>query len=352
MSELAPRNRPAGGVTSIDAARDRRPAFSAGHVPIEQILLGHSPAIQRVRWLIEKLARASVPVLVHGPTGVGKELVARALHVASGRRGPLVACNVCAIADGLFESTMFGHVRGAFTGAVADSSGILSEADGGTAFLDEIGGLGLPAQAKLLRALESHEFRPVGAGKDRRSDFRVVAATNDDLAALAVAGRFRSDLLYRLNGAVIEVPSLSARPDDIPLLARSFAGGVSIEGPALRLLLEQSWPGNVRELRTVVECAVAFTDQAEITMLAVREALDLRGTAVTSATTGQASREESHGTLLGILRACEGDIDAVAAILGVHRATVYRRLRRQQQTGRFTRSGSEKLDESSGSRRG
>lgn len=294
---------------------------------IEAILLGESEAIRRVRWLIGKLARTSIPVLVHGPTGAGKELVARALHVSSGRSGRLVASNVCAIADGLFESTVFGHVRGAFTGAIADAPGLLLEAHGGTAFLDEIGGLAPSGQAKLLRALESHEFRPLGGKIDRRSDFRLVAATNENLDVSVVAGRFRADLLYRLAGATIAVPPLSSRPEDIPLLTRHFLGQRPITDGALAVLAEQPWAGNVRELRGVVECAAALTDRSEVTGVAVEEALALRR--LSRAPQPPLSRTNRVAQpLLAALAAHQGDVDAVAAALGVHRATVYRRLRR------------------------
>src|SRR3954470_19051267 len=190
---------------------------------IGSAIVGDSSAIQQLRALIATVAPTRLPVLVEGPTGSGKELVAAALHQASGRRGRLVAFNVCAIGDALFEDALFGHVRGAFTGAANDSAGFLREADAGTVFLDEISGLPWALQAKLLRAVETGEFRPVGAARDARSDFRVVAATNEHLDDLVECGRFRADLKHRIGGVVISVPTLAERVDDIPDLTRYFA---------------------------------------------------------------------------------------------------------------------------------
>lgn len=307
---------------------------------ISGLLLGHSPAIRRVRWLIAKLARTQLPVLISGPTGTGKELVAQALHMASERTGQLVPCNVCAVADGLFESTLFGHVRGSFTGAVSDVAGMLLEANGGTVFLDELSGLGVAAQAKLLRAVETRAFRPVGARADRRSDFRLVAATNEDLPTLVAAGRFRSDLLYRLGAAIIELPSLESRRSDIPLLARHFAGSSGISAAALTVLTERQWPGNVRELRGVVECAVALADGGEVPLAVVSEVLHLRATSTRDDTVrSRGARDlESEDVLYAVLRSHNGDVEAAAAELGVHRATMYRRLRRASGHARHVES--------------
>src|SRR6185436_15443756 len=189
-------------------------------------LLGESPVMCRVRALIAMVAPTRLPVLVHGATGTGKEIVAAAIHAESGRRGAFVAFNVCAIGDSMFEDALFGHVRGAYTGAVQDAQGFLREANSGTAFFDEISGLALPLQAKLLRAIELGVFRPIGARHDATSDFRVVAATNEHIHDLVANGRFRADLAHRLGGVVIDLPPLAERVEDIGLLARHFVRGV------------------------------------------------------------------------------------------------------------------------------
>src|SRR5689334_2690200 len=189
---------------------------------VDRLLIGASQPMQQLRALVIRASRSRLPVLIEGPTGAGKELVARALHMGSGRSGDLIAFNVCAIAESVFEDALFGHVKGAFTGAMRDVAGYLAEANGGSLFLDEINGLPLASQAKLLRASVTGLFRPVGAQRDRTSDFRLIAATNDDLASAVAAGSFRRDLLYRLSGLTISVPALSARLDDLPELVQHF----------------------------------------------------------------------------------------------------------------------------------
>jgi DNA-binding NtrC family response regulator len=253
-------------LAAADAGWDRRtvpdPAATAD---VDALLLGESCVMRRLRADVVRAARTRLPVLIQGPTGAGKEVVAQALHRASGRRGALVAFNVCAVADTLFEPAVFGSVRGAFTGATTDTPGFLAEAHGGTVFLDEIGGLPLSSQAKLLRAVETQTFRPVGARADRRSDFRVVSATNEEVEALVDAGRFRADLAERLAGIVVHVPPLAAHPGDIPTLVRHFAA--RLEGAqvraftdgALDVLATYAWPRNVRELKHAVERALAWT---------------------------------------------------------------------------------------------
>jgi DNA-binding NtrC family response regulator len=295
---------------------------------IGRLLLGDSPPMRRLRSLIARLAPSQASVLIQGPTGSGKELVAEALHLCSGRQGAFVPFNVCAVADGMFEAALFGHVRGAFTGAVQDTPGYLADADRGTAFLDEISGLSLAAQAKLLRAIETRSFRPVGARRDRSSDFRVVAASNEDLDALARAGRFRADLVHRLRAFVIRVPALADRLDDVPLLAGHFARRASpppharLTEPAIERLMAHSWPGNVRELRNVVEFALALADGLVVGAAEVTEAL--------GADVSLAPQEDGLSTrylLLSMLKACGGDTALVARQLGRHRSHVYRLMR-------------------------
>ncbi len=304
------------------------------------VLLGDSAAMLALRSMITRVARTKLSVLIQGETGTGKELVAQALHRGSKRDGSLVALNVCAITETMFEASLFGHVRGAFTGAVGDSLGFMAEANGGTLFLDEISGLPAPAQAKLLRAVETKVFRPVGARMDRRSDFRVVAATNEDLHQLVVQGKFRADLLQRLSAVCLRVPPLRDRREDIPGLV-SFFAGASGDGAlhardarfttgAVQLLRAHSWPGNVRELRHVVECALALADSPVITTSDIEPLLapDVGASA--------AERHDAveHRELLLALEACEWDVERVARRLGVHRATIYRRLKRIHPKGR------------------
>lgn len=304
---------------------------SSGTTPdIAQLLIGETPVMQQLRRIVSRVAPSSLPVLIHGPTGAGKELVAAALHHCSGRRGNLVAFNVCALSESMFEDALFGHVRGAFTGAVRDASGYLLEGDGGTVFLDEIGGLPLASQAKLLRAAETRQFRPVGASYDRTSEFRLVAATNDDLDALIASGRFRADLAYRLRGVLIEVPPLSARRGDIALLARHFleaaapGTGLAFVGDALGDLTLHSWPGNVRELKHVVERAYLHSAGRRVTGADVRMAL----------AAGRGAQHVADGDLLkrqrleALLVAHGWDTSKVAPVLAVHRATVYRHMKR------------------------
>jgi DNA-binding NtrC family response regulator len=299
---------------------------------IRSLILGESAVIRRVRRLIEQIAATRLPVLIQGPTGSGKELVAEALHLASGRTGPLVAFNVCAIGDGLFESTLFGHARGAFTGANNDLRGYLAEADRGTLFLDEIGGLSPALQPKLLRALETRQFRPVGAKRDVQSDFRVVSATNVALENIVADGRMRADLAQRVSAVIIDVPSLDERVDDIRLLAAHFArcapdaphGPAELNPAAVRLLEAREWPGNVRELRQVVETAVAV---AESTCVGVSDVIAVMPSRFgISEISGRLARVRQR--LIGAMRQANGHVPGAAALLGRNRATVYRQLER------------------------
>jgi DNA-binding NtrC family response regulator len=268
-----------------------------------------------------------LPVLIQGPTGAGKEVVATALHALSRRTGSHVAFNVCAIGDTVFEDALFGHVRGAFTGAVSDSTGLLREADRGTVFLDEVSGLPLSSQAKLLRAIETRRFRPVGARYDVTSDFRVVAATNERLGDLVAAGRFREDLAHRLGAVVVEVPSLRERAEDIEVLAIHFLAtirsGLRLDADALTVLEGYSWPGNVRELKQVLEWAAIWSG-ASVTQHAVATALATRFGSAMQATDIQ---HEQQG-LRDALDRHGWDTRAAASELGIHRATVYRLMRR------------------------
>lgn len=293
-------------------------------------IVGESLATRDLRALIERVAPTDLPVLIQGPTGAGKELVAQALHLHSRRPGALAALNVCAIADTMFEDELFGHVRGAFTGAISDKPGYLSEANRGTVFLDEIGSLPLVFQSKLLRAIETRQFRPVGARRDQVSDFRVVSATNEPLEKLVSLAQFRQDLAQRLSGIIINVPPLSARPEDIPLLADHFAGQMDsgngrtifTEG-AMAALQAHSWPGNVRELRHVIERAIVLSPRALLSRSQIQRAIGLPGKAEIRHV-GPTERDQ----LLAILEQSGWDTARAADLLGVHRGAIYRRMQR------------------------
>jgi DNA-binding NtrC family response regulator len=240
----------------------------------EAMLVGRSAAMQAMREIIRKVGTRRCTVLITGETGTGKELTARALHLASPRRRkPLVALNCSAVPDTLLEAELFGHVRGAFTGAVQTRMGRFEQAQGGTLFLDEIGDLPFDLQAKLLRALQEREFQRLGSSETIRVDIRVVAATNCDLTQKVEQGRFREDLYYRLNVVPLEVPPLRERPEDIPLLARHFVEKIcSLEGLATKVLTAEAmerlagypWPGNVRQLENAVEMAVALSGERQV----------------------------------------------------------------------------------------
>jgi DNA-binding NtrC family response regulator len=247
------------------ALADRgRPLPTAGAGPSPAQLVGSSPAMQVVFKQIAVAAATDLPVLITGETGTGKELAARAIHAHGGRRDrPLVATSIAALAPSVIESELFGHVRGAFTGATADRRGLFEQADGGTLLLDEIGEAPLEVQAKLLRVLEDRSITPVGSSTPRPVDVRVIAATNRDLVAAMEAGRFRADLYHRLRVLQIEMPPLAARPDDLPALVAHFLaaaghGGRQASVAFLAAVRGRPWPGNIRELRHAVESAAAM----------------------------------------------------------------------------------------------
>lgn len=225
---------------------------------VSQQMVGESDAMQRIHKLISKVAPTQARVLVQGPNGSGKELIADAIHKHSLRhKGPFVEVNCAAIPSELIESELFGHVKGAFTSADKDRKGKFEAAHGGTLFLDEIGDMSLPAQAKVLRALQEHKVQRVGSDKDISVDVRVIAATNKYLSEEINARRFREDLFHRLAVIEIQVPPLNDRRGDIPLLIDHFSAALqptkSIEQDAIKLLTEMNWTGNVRQLRNVVE---------------------------------------------------------------------------------------------------
>jgi two-component system response regulator AtoC len=237
-------------------------------------VVGHSAALREVVETARKVAKHPSTVLITGESGTGKELIARLVHTSSPRASaPFVAVNCAAIPDALLESELFGHARGAFTGAAQERTGLFEEANGGTIFLDEIGELPLALQVKLLRVLQEGEIRRVGDNASRTVDVRVVAATSRDLEAEVAAARFRADLYYRVNVVRLHLPALRERREDVAELARHFAAAnaarlkmpaPTISAAALKALLEYDWPGNVRELENVIERALVLTDDARI----------------------------------------------------------------------------------------
>jgi two-component system response regulator HydG len=326
-------------------------------------MLGRSPAMQEVFSLIQRLAPHAKVVLVSGETGTGKELAARAFHQAGPRKNrPFVTINCSAVVDTLFESELFGHVRGAFTGAVEAKPGVFEAAQGGTLFLDEIGELPLSVQAKLLRALEYGEVQRVGSLQPKRVDVAVIAATNRDLRAEVAAGRFRGDLFYRLNVVDVELPPLRDRREDIPYLTAAFVREsaqrmhkplTGLTPSAERVLLNARWDGNVRELKNVVERACML---AEGTLLTERELAGAFGPdGASSSTTIARPRPSDTGRpadtpapldaverdhILEVLRQVNGNRMAAARLLGISRRALYRRLERHQLTDEAPRPAS------------
>ncbi|HZF51877.1 MAG TPA: sigma-54 dependent transcriptional regulator [Polyangiaceae bacterium] len=300
-------------------------------------IIGKSQAMEDVTTLIRRVADSPATVLVTGPSGSGKELVARALHGESRRKNEkFVPVNCAAIPDTLLEAELFGVRKGAFTDARSDRAGMFQEANGGTLFLDEIGDLALPLQAKLLRALQEREVRPVGGNRSEAVDVRVVAATNRNLRAQVTAGTFREDLFYRLAVIEIGIPPLRDRPDDIPALAEHFlrrAAGRSgkhvgrFAGAAMKRMLNYDWPGNVRELENAVERAVALTEGDTILPDDLPDTTKVRRTKdfLEMAVDRQLTIEELNRAYAQIvLQRSGGQKKRAAALLGVDRRTLQR----------------------------
>ncbi len=305
-------------------------------------LLGAAPSMQRVFEQIERFAPARGAVLITGETGTGKELVARAIHRRSPRAAKLfVPLNCAAIPGDLLESELFGHVRGAFTGASADREGKLAAADGGTLFLDEIGDMELRLQAKLLRALQEGVVEPVGSNRRMRVDVRVVSSTNRKLEEAIASGAFREDLFYRLNVLRIELPPLRERAEDVPALAAAFLlefgrelgkRGVALDDDATALLRAHPWPGNVRELRNAMERAVVLARGDRIDAALVRELLPgaaAREDALVPATLAldAAVSEAERKAILRALAAAEDNKAEAARLLGIGERTLWTKLK-------------------------
>ncbi len=303
-------------------------------------MIGESPPMQQLRSTIDKVAHSDATVLITGESGTGKELVARALHFAGRRAGrAFMPVNCGALVGTLLDSELFGHVRGAFTGADTAKRGLFLAADGGTLFLDEIGELPLELQPKLLRALQDGEVKPVGGTSAIRVDARVIAATNRALDEGIKAGTFREDLYYRLAVITIEVPALRNRPGDIPLLARHFAeqaalraerGRVTLTDAALAHLASHPWPGNVRELENAIERAVilAAGDVLDVSDVAgPRSGLSNVAFATFSGDQVPTLDELERAHILKVLELCEGQKTKAAQMLGINRTTLWKKLR-------------------------
>ena len=315
-------------------------------------IVGESGPMQRMRAEVARLAIVPLPVLVLGETGTGKELVARALHDQSGRRGPFVPVNCGSLPKELIESELFGHERGAFTGAETRRKGFFQEADCGTLFLDEIGELPLALQTRLLRVLETGAIRPVGAVREIAVNVRVVAATHVDLERAVALGRFRHDLYFRLNASSVHTPPLRSRRADIPLLVERILADEAalghrcrISGEALGLLMEHSWPGNVRELKNVLRRAVALgahaIQPADLRLGEYARAPDDDVVTICGQTYEQIEREILSRTV----RRCDGNQRAAAGELDIPRSTLNDKLRRYKIEPKHLRARSRKPDD-------
>ena len=304
----------------------------------ERSLVGTSAAMRRVQDTITQVAQASTTVLILGESGTGKELVARAIHRRSNRsRGPFVAINCAAIPVTLLESELFGHERGAFTGAFARREGRFKMADGGTLFLDEVAELDPMIQAKLLRVLQEGEFERLGGTQTLRVDVRVVASTNKNLLEMARTGRFREDLFYRLNVISLTLPALRERTEDIPLLAQHFLSRFAeknrkevrtISREAMELLMAHDWPGNVRELENTVEHAVVLSrgDTVRVEDLPDLVASDASAKQYLTIQLGTPLDEIEQQVIQQTLRLTRGNKRLAAQLLGIATRTIYRKL--------------------------
>ena len=306
---------------------------------VEEEIIGRSAALQHVLNQVQMVAKSDSVVLIQGETGTGKEVIARAIHNRSSRsKAPLVKLNCAAIPGPLLESELFGHDRGAFTGAFTQTIGRFQQADQGTLFLDEIGDLPLELQPKLLRALQEQEFERLGSNRTIRVNVRVIAATNQDLAQLVAQRQFRADLYYRLNVIPLTLPPLRDRPEDIPLLVEHFVKQFStrlgkvidvIPPEVMHLLKVQTWPGNIRELQNLIERAVVFSPGSVLRP----HLADLTCVTTSSTTTNTAQTLEtaSREHILAVLEQSNwtiGGPEGAAARLGLPRTTLLSKMRK------------------------
>jgi DNA-binding NtrC family response regulator len=331
--------------TLVDKAIERR-RLAQENVHLKQVIersqpqtemIGNSPALKEVWRLIERAGPTDKAILIQGESGTGKELVARALHRRSLRAAqPLVAINCAALPETLLESELFGHEKGAFTGAVAAKPGFFEMADGGTLFIDEIGEMPGSLQAKLLRVLEDGSMRRIGSVKERRVDVRLLAATNRNMAEEVKAGRFREDLFYRINVMSLQLPPLRDRADDIPLLVRHFLGpDWKIEPEALEAMQRYRWPGNVRQLINALERAKILADDYLILVDELPHEVtaggDMTGHATANGVAVEAPISDELAALqkahvLEVLKRERGNKARAARALGVNRRSLYRML--------------------------
>jgi DNA-binding NtrC family response regulator len=333
--------------------------FSQNQQPSEPILVGNSPRLRHVQRMVDKLSLGRWPALILGETGTGKEVVARAIHAAN-PVGPFVTIDCSSFVGPLMESELFGHAKGSFTGAIAAKIGLLEAANGGTAFFDEIGELPLDLQAKLLRVLQEKEFRPVGALQTRKSDFRIIAATNRDLAKEVEKGTFRRDLYYRLNVVTVRLAPLRERKEDIPLLMQHFLGkyasGHTFTQEAMDSMLSYDWPGNVRELENMIQQMAAIhtgplLHSNDLPSPIQNQIFARRGPGIALSATAAAGGsfdampvvdprflempilpliEMERRAILNALEYTKGDRLMAAGLLGIGRTTLYRKLKEYQ----------------------
>jgi DNA-binding NtrC family response regulator len=310
-------------------------------------IVGSSEAMQKVFRKMEKVADTDSTVLIYGESGTGKELVARALHYNSSRREkPFVAVSCSALPESLLESELFGHVKGSFTGAIANKDGLFKAADGGTIFLDEIGSMSPAIQASLLRVLQEHEIKPVGATRNIKVDVRVIAASNERLEDKIKQGTFREDLYYRISVIPVDVPPLRERREDIPMLVEHFmrralakrgsGADLRMTSEVLDMLMSYDWPGNVRELENAIERIVALSDGGLILLdhlpekiLMPREFLE----AAQKVNLKAFVHEKEKAYIQRILRETSGDKKQAARLLGIDLATLYRKMDRWRNSG-------------------
>ena len=323
----------------IDLQRDRNRYLEEMRARYQ--LIGVSEAMKRILTVVDRVAATDVTVLITGESGTGKEMVARAIHLNSARAPkPFVQVNCAALPDSLLESELFGHVKGAFTGALHSHEGKFQQAKGGTLFLDEIGDLSPAAQAKVLRAIESREITKVGGGRTEQVDVRLIVATNRDLARMVREGNFREDLYHRINVVAIHIPPLRRRPDDIIPLAETFlqhfASVYNRRPPALTpdaqgVLLSHSWPGNVRELRNIMEKATILLDTDELHGHDLAQLIEGTVTTVSQPETGnfkEAKRAFERTYLLVQLERNGWNIAQTARAIGVERSHLYKMMER------------------------
>ncbi|MEW8327303.1 MAG: sigma-54 dependent transcriptional regulator [Candidatus Thiodiazotropha sp.] len=304
-------------------------------------LVGNSEALAKVRQLIEAVAPNDITVLIQGESGSGKELVARAIHAQSHRKNHnFVAIDCCTLQENLFESELFGHEKGAFTGADKQKKGLIEGAEGGTLFLDEIGEINSSGQAKLLRVLETGQYRRLGSTKDLNANVRIVAATNRDLETMSSEGGFRSDLFFRLNAFNIVMPPLRNRRDDIPELAKHFLTNhnfstrvnKNLSSSAIRLLISYDWPGNIRELKNVIERAIILSGERQSIKpehFAFTRTLGKSDGVVSLSFDHDPSLEELEASYLSYqLKKYSGRRAKVAQVMGISERSIYRMIKR------------------------